>query len=47
MHLTGYEQDIADDLIYMIISSKCASIEEIVNDNDEKVIRLNLKESKR
>ena len=41
------DADIADDLSYMIISSKCASIEEIVNDNDEKVIRLNLKESKR
>lgn len=41
------DADIADDLSYMIISSKCASIEEIVNDNDEKVIRLTLKESKR
>ena len=41
------EEYVADDLSYMIISSKCASIEEIVNDNDEKVIRLTLKESKK
>ena len=41
------EENIADDLIYMIISNKCASIEETVNESDEKVIRLTLKESKK
>lgn len=39
------EENIADDLSYMIISNKCASIEEIVNETNEKVIRLTLKES--
>lgn len=41
------EDDIADDLSYMIVSSKCDSIEETVNESDEKVIRLTLKESKK
>jgi hypothetical protein len=31
----------------MIISSKCSAIEEAVNEIDEKVIRLTLKENKK
>ena len=41
------EEDIADDLSYMIISSKCSVIEEAVNEDNEKIIRLTLKENKK
>ena len=41
------EEAVADNLSYMIISSKCSVIEEAVNEIDEKVIRLTLKENKK
>ena len=41
------EEDMADDLSFMIISSKCTSIDETVNESGEKIIRLTLKENKR
>ena len=41
------EEDIANDLSYMIISSKCSAIEESVNEDNEKIIRLTLKENKK
>ena len=41
------EEYVADDLSYMIISNKCSSIEETVNETKEKVIRLTLNQSKK
>lgn len=41
------EEYVADDLSYMIISNKCSSIEEAVNETKEKVIRLTLNQSKK
>ena len=41
------EDTLTDNLSYMIISSKCSAIEETVNESDEKVIRLTLKENKK
>ena len=41
------EDTVTDNLSYMIISSKCSAIEETVNESDEKIIRLTLKENKK